>query len=827
MMLGNVTMPAFDKDADIRKLLRTIAKLMREAPGEWFSSRRVSREQEGTEEFAEYLEELSLLPEWRDCFARAGKRVKLTEKGIRRADGLSEPRLSMTQAIASAVREYAKTLRRLPLNVIGIATVARSAKQFIQAVRVEIDESLIPSETPIDFRPTHRGAITRGRVVGQEHDGGILYIAFDTQVLEADLPAVITVDRGFLLHQLGQQLDRLQGLPPLVESMVTPKSTSGIPLAHLSAQDVAHGLASVQPPWMRFLWGPPGSGKTFALAHLATQLLRGEADGRILLVAPSNRAVDVATEQLVTQIEASDLRGLIGERRILRFGYPRRPQVLERPELLGPPDLDMLTAKAQRISAAISKAEQGRKSEADLAVLRAELLSVQEEVKAAVDEHVQHSRVVATTTALAYLESSPIWRVKWTTVLVDEATMVPPAICTFLGSLPSSRLLLAGDPRQLGPIYEESPDASSRAREWMGRDIFEAGGVSRGAGQSRTIATNDSRLAQITSQRRCAPNIWATVRHLYPPTIQSTIDPTAVQLSKLPPLPGEALAVLDTSDPRKGAKCERVHRSWQNHYTAALAMEVSGTVMSEAPSGISMAIISPYRAQVGLLRKWIRGERPYNAMLASVEAGTVHQFQGSDADVVIFDIVDGIGRSGLGSLLQGDAGIRLVNVAVTRAKGKVVVLADRSWFRERVRREDNPLLWDLVVETQYGERLAVSPPGSEEQPFGPESPIEVELYEAMMKDPDLCEVQVQYVIRNDAGWIVSRADFAFPKLKYAIYCDGAQWHLRPDRWQRDLRQRNELTALGWVFSVFSGSEVKRDAAACAAKVSETRRRLLS
>src|SRR3990172_1480119 len=125
MMLGNVTMPAFDKDADIRKLLRTIAKLMREAPGEWFSWWRVSREQEGTKEFAEYLEALSLLPEWSDCFARAGKRVKLTEKGIRRADSLADPRLPTTQVIASAVREYAKTLRRLPLNVLGIATVAR------------------------------------------------------------------------------------------------------------------------------------------------------------------------------------------------------------------------------------------------------------------------------------------------------------------------------------------------------------------------------------------------------------------------------------------------------------------------------------------------------------------------------------------------------------------------------------------------------------------------------------------------------------------------------------------------------------------------------
>lgn len=91
----------------------------------------------------------------------------------------------------------------------------------------------------------------------------------------------------------------------------------------------------------------------------------------------------------------------------------------------------------------------------------------------------------------------------------------------------------------------------------------------------------------------------------------------------------------------------------------------------------------------------------------------------------------------------------------------------------------------------------------------------------MRTRPLIRSVKKQHLIRNETGRIVSRADFAFPDLQYAVYCDGRQWHLREDRWQRDLRQRNELAALGWVISVFSGADVHRDANACADTVERT------
>jgi len=56
-----------------------------------------------------------------------------------------------------------------------------------------------------------------------------------------------------------------------------------------------------------------------------------------------------------------------------------------------------------------------------------------------------------------------------------------------------------------------------------------------------------------------------------------------------------------------------------------------------------------------------------------------------------------------------------------------------------------------------------------------------------------------------------------------VYCDGRQWHLREDRWQRDCRQRNRLAELSWVFSVFTGSDIYRNPSECVAQIRRTYR----
>jgi phosphate starvation-inducible protein PhoH len=54
------------------------------------------------------------------------------------------------------------------------------------------------------------------------------------------------------------------------------------------------------------LWGPPGAGKTYCSARLAAGLLTASREERILLVAPSNVAIDAGLVELIKALEDSE-----------------------------------------------------------------------------------------------------------------------------------------------------------------------------------------------------------------------------------------------------------------------------------------------------------------------------------------------------------------------------------------------------------------------------------------------------------------------------------------------------------------------------------------
>jgi len=62
-----------------------------------------------------------------------------------------------------------------------------------------------------------------------------------------------------------------------------------------------------------------------------------------------------------------------------------------------------------------------------------------------------------------------------------------------------------------------------------------------------------------------------------------------------------------------------------------------------------------------------------------IAAGTVHAFQGAEADIIIRDLVDSRDQP-IGRLYRGDTGNRLVNVAISRAQGKLILIGDPETF---------------------------------------------------------------------------------------------------------------------------------------------------
>jgi superfamily I DNA and/or RNA helicase len=68
-----------------------------------------------------------------------------------------------------------------------------------------------------------------------------------------------------------------------------------------------------------------------------------------------------------------------------------------------------------------------------------------------------------------------------------------------------------------------------------------------------------------------------------------------------------------------------------------------------------------------------------------VKIGTVHTFQGSECDVIIFDMVDCSRfekgqKTYFGRIYAGEQGEQLLNVAISRAKHKLIVVCDPDYL---------------------------------------------------------------------------------------------------------------------------------------------------
>lgn len=809
---------------DLIKLLKTIYALTQDKGEEWVSWNEVARRQEGSDLLAPMVSAYAELPEAQDLMVqtRNGRWVKLTLAGQQWAATAPIRKETDVEKVARAVKAYAGRLWPQRLIIETVHPITKVGDRYVEAVTVQMDDALIPSDTPVKFRPKD-GPVVHGRLVGQEPDGGTLYIAFENEVRQYQLPGVLLIERAFLLRELAKAIEKLEDIPHLSANL-WKQGAGGITIARQDSVQVAEMLAALRTPWSHYLWGPPGSGKTYALGRLALLLAQTRSNVPILLVAPSNLAVDVALEQFVGQLEQFGLQKWLQERRVLRYGYPQKTSILDREELLGPPEQGELSREISHISRAIKQAAREESPEEKLATLRTELLNAQEQLRLLVREHLRSCVLVATTTTQAYMESSPIHEIRWDTVMVDEVTMVPPAVCLYLSHLATQRFLLAGDPRQLGPVYENGSKATADDYNWMGRDVFELGGVSKGNGARRKVEVNDVRLARITSQRRCTEGIWEQVSHLYPDVAIKTNEEQLVALNMLPPDPGQSVVILDVDARGTGASCEKVHESWQNRYTADLAIEVALAMRAEAQNEPTIAVITPYRAQVKLLHRHLREEqRAIGPSHITISAGTIHQFQGSEADVVIFDMVDGVGRNKLGQLLRDDTGMRLINVAVTRARGKVVLIVDHAWCKQYLRAADNPLLYDLIFGKAAPRALSVSPPSMRPSAklLSGVQVLEQRLQDAIREATPHIEIQARYLIHDEKANVISRADFAFPEVKYAIYLDGAHWHVQGRNWQRDIRQRKDLTRLDWRFTIISRHEVEQDVAGWAATIGQT------
>ena len=87
---------------------------------------------------------------------------------------------------------------------------------------------------------------------------------------------------------------------------------------------------------------------------------------------------------------------------------------------------------------------------------------------------------------------------------------------------------------------------------------------------------------------------------------------------------------------------------------------------------IDVGIISPYRSQVQFLRQMIKKDAYFKPFRHLISVNTVDGFQGQERDVIMISLVRANDEGQIGFLRE----LRRMNVAITRAKMKLIILGD-------------------------------------------------------------------------------------------------------------------------------------------------------
>ena len=392
--------------------------------------------------------------------------------------------------------------------------------------------------------------------------------------------------------------------------------------------------------------GPPGTGKTTVLVEVIRRAVaRGE---RVLAAAPSNLATDNLLERLLAV-------GVAG----VRVGHPAR--VLEpllgrtlealsadRPSARIARDLvDEALALRRRASRRRERRGPGRFSEAraaerDARSLLAEARALEARAEA---EVLERAPVVLAT--LTGLDGGALAGRRFDLAVVDEATQATePA--TYLALLRADRAVLAGDHLQLPPTVLSAEAAAGG----LGRSLFERLADLHGAAAMVTLA--EQRRMHEEIMRFPSEALYGGRLRAHPSVARRALDAAPFEL-------------VDTSGRGFEEATPEGSESRENEGEAALCAAEVERILALGVAPGEVAVIAPYEAQVQRLRALLAAR-----IEAGLEVDTVDGFQGREKEAVVVSLV----RSNPGGEVGFLADVRRLNVALTRARAKLVVVGD-------------------------------------------------------------------------------------------------------------------------------------------------------
>ena len=423
--------------------------------------------------------------------------------------------------------------------------------------------------------------------------------------------------------------------------------------------------------------GPFGTGKTRTLVELISQETR--QNHKVLATAESNAAVDNILERL---IENKKLK-------LTRLGHPQRVSKNNITQTLAYKvenhkssnkikkifkDINNLIEKRKvhtkpspqyrrgfsdyEILHNASKGKGGRGISSDKMKSMANWIEISQKIDEAHDEIkrienkmvreiIDESDVILATNSSAALES--IARVKFDVAIIDEAsqTTIPSVLIPIAKA---HRFILAGDHKQLPPTI-----ISDRAGE-LEKTLFE---------ELIRLYPFKSKLLNVQYRMNSLlmkfPN-----QEFYNNDLKSDLSVDDITINDIIDSGGfeKPMLFIDTSNIQNNKeKHLKDSKSIINHVEAEISVKVANNYLNKGIGVNDIGIISPYADQVKLIQD-----------LIPVEVKTVDGFQGREKEIIIISTVRSNDEGNIGFLSD----LRRLNVAITRAKRKLIIIGNKN-----------------------------------------------------------------------------------------------------------------------------------------------------
>ncbi len=405
--------------------------------------------------------------------------------------------------------------------------------------------------------------------------------------------------------------------------------------------------------------GPPGTGKTTTLVQTVKALIQQDHK-QVLVVAPSNTAVDLLTEKLSDE-------GL----NVLRVGNPAR--VSERlmsltldsrmAEHSSMKEVKKMKKQANELRNMAHKYKRnfGKAEREQRKALFDEAHRIIKDVEKT-EQYITNDllgRAQVITATLVGANHYTVRHLKYHTVVIDEAGQALEPAC-WIPILKAQKLVLAGDHCQLPPTIK----SEEAARNGLSTTLLE-----------KCVQLHPESVVLLEEQYRMHEMIMAYSSAVFYRSRLKAHASVAAHLLFDTDCP---IAFVDTAGCGFDEKTEGASTS--NPEEAAFVFKhltqlVTALGAHYQPHNFpSIAVISPYRQQIQLLKEQLQHSTQLHIYGDKISVNTIDSFQGQERDIVYISMTRSNSESRIGFLSD----IRRMNVAMTRARKKLVVIGDSA-----------------------------------------------------------------------------------------------------------------------------------------------------